>query len=101
MFSLLLISAWTVPAVSLPPTRSSPHREVPDMTVGLSSLDRPFESHSTPRNPLLTTLLSIPSGSIGIVLQRGVHTRALCSGATDDGCMPVPARVVAIPSTDA
>src|SRR6185312_2952132 len=85
MFSLLLTSAATPPAVfldlrlSAPPastlptsgntTRfpyvlSHPTRDLPNMTRGLSSLDKPSERNCTPSYPLLTRGLSIPLGSI-------------------------------------
>src|SRR6188768_2316839 len=40
-----------------------------DMTVGLSSLDKPCGDEVSAQNPILSTLLSIPSG--GIMDSRG------------------------------
>src|SRR5690349_24685177 len=85
MFSRLLTSAATPPAVSpdlhrFPtcqnPTRflhvvSHPTCDPPNMTVGLSSLDRPTKGNSTPQKPLLTRVLSIPTG--------GMRERPRCS----------------------
>jgi len=81
MFSRPLTSAAIPPAVIRPPGSyqhvrlrrrcgSRPcylvrRRNLPNMTTGLSSLDRPSRSEFYASNPLLTRGLSIPRGSIG------------------------------------
>lgn len=80
MFSRLLTSAATPPAVLLdlrsaaipyvrergavPARPSLDAADLPDMTVGLSRLDRPHLLEFYPQYPLLTRVLSIPLGSI-------------------------------------